>query len=319
MPYVPSKGAKVRAECSEGGNSMQKVSFLKEKGCLPLFLFTLALLFLPSGIVSAQAKKPQALPTLIVFDIVTEKGVEKSTGNMLTEVVIDRIAGLGRYIVIGQKDIDKMMAWEEKKQLQGCNDTSCLVQIAGALGAHYYIEGSIGVIGNQYIITLKQIDALVVKVITRRTDTVNKDETTLVQSMKNMVDFIFTGKAVDKKPVSPKLLTDMGMGFLFSGVGVVAIGGVFQGLSVKAHNDANSEKDPQKMADQLSRMDTYKSVAIAGYATGGALAVTGAVLWIYGAVSKPPKSKEPVKAKVSYFVTPAISGDAVGIGLSGNW
>ena len=54
-------------------------------------------------------KRSAELPTLIVFDLVPpKKGVEKSHVNILTEVIIDRVAKTKRYQVIGQKDLDKL-------------------------------------------------------------------------------------------------------------------------------------------------------------------------------------------------------------------
>ncbi|MGC9044643.1 MAG: hypothetical protein ACP5KG_12405, partial [Myxococcota bacterium] len=47
-------------------------------------------------------------PTLIVFDMVAEKGVEKGASNLLTEVLMSEISKKGLFKVIGQKDIDKM-------------------------------------------------------------------------------------------------------------------------------------------------------------------------------------------------------------------
>jgi len=130
-------------------------------------------------------------PTLIVFDIVPERGIDRGLANALTEVVIDRVSKLKRYSVIGQKDLDKMMSWEQNKQLKGCTDTSCLIQIAGALGAAYYVEGSIGAVGDQYLVTLKLMDAGKVAIIERATEKVKKDENIIVGAVERMADAVF--------------------------------------------------------------------------------------------------------------------------------
>ena len=72
-------------------------------------------------------RKPAPLPTLLVFDLVAEKGVEAGHMNVLTEVVIDKVSKTKKYQVVGQKDLDKMLFWEQNKQLKGCTDTACLV------------------------------------------------------------------------------------------------------------------------------------------------------------------------------------------------
>jgi TolB-like protein len=134
--------------------------------------------------------KPVEGPTLVVFDIVPEKGVDKGEANLLTELVIDKVSKLRKYEVIGQKDIDKLMDWEQNKQLKGCTDASCLIQIAGAMGADYYIEGSIGVMGDNYMITLKLMDTRRVRVVERTTEVVKKDENVIIATTARAVDAV---------------------------------------------------------------------------------------------------------------------------------
>ncbi|MCX7943176.1 MAG: hypothetical protein N2746_01535, partial [Deltaproteobacteria bacterium] len=97
----------------------------------------------------------------------------------------------GKYKVIGQKDIDKMLFWETNKQLKNCTDSSCLMQIAGAMGAEYYIEGSVGAMGKRYILTLKYIDAYKVEIIKRKTEVMERDEDSLLISTKRIVREMF--------------------------------------------------------------------------------------------------------------------------------
>ncbi|MGB9600710.1 MAG: hypothetical protein ACPL7I_09165, partial [Myxococcota bacterium] len=78
------------------------------------------------------------LPSLIVFNMGAEEGVTKGKANMLTEILIDEINKLNQFKVIGQKDLDSMFFWEQNKQLKNCTESSCLSEIAGAMGAEYY-------------------------------------------------------------------------------------------------------------------------------------------------------------------------------------
>ena len=136
-------------------------------------------------------------PTLIVFDIVPERGIDRGLANALTEVVIDRVSKLKRYSVIGQKDLDKMMSWEQNKQLKGCTDTSCLIQIAGAMGANYYVEGSIGAMGDGYFVTLKLMDTASVRIMERVTEQTKRDENAAVSAIRHCVDVIMGVKETE--------------------------------------------------------------------------------------------------------------------------
>jgi TolB-like protein len=245
--------------------------------------------------------KSKTLPTLIVFDLIPEKGVEKGATNLLTEIVMDRISATRRYTVVGQKDLDKMLFWEQNKQLKGCTDTSCLVQIAGAMGAEFYVEGSAGIMGSQYIITLKLIDAMSVKVVERTTEKAARDEDVLVKAVERMVDRIISAHAAvgphgttwnaavaatDRTAADPAVLKNTGIGLTFSGVGIAAIGGVMTFLASKAADDYRTATTPKGMGDADGRRGNYNGAAIGMYAVGGAAAVTGVVLWCVGAAGK---------------------------------
>ena len=138
----------------------------------------------PAAAEKRPERKPAPLPTLIVFDIVPEKGVEKGAANILTEIVIDRISNLKRYTVIGQKDLDKMMDWEQNKQLKGCTDTSCLIHIAGAMGEEYFI-------------TLKLMDTASVRIMERVTEQTKRDENAAVSAIRHCVDVIMGVKETE--------------------------------------------------------------------------------------------------------------------------
>ncbi|MCX7958368.1 MAG: hypothetical protein N3B13_04910, partial [Deltaproteobacteria bacterium] len=138
------------------------------------------------------------LPKLIVFDIKPEKGVDSGSANLLTEIVLDEVSAIfkNKYKIIGQKDIDKMLFWETNKQLKNCTESSCLMQIAGAMGAEFYVEGSVGTIGDKFVLTLKYIDALKVEILSRKTVVIEKDENRLIDSVKEVISEILNGKTL---------------------------------------------------------------------------------------------------------------------------
>jgi TolB-like protein len=165
----------------------------------------IVLLIVVGPAAAADPARPPRVPTLIVFNIVPEKGIEQGLANLLTEVVIDNVAKNGRYHVIGQKDIEKMVFWEQNKQLQGCTDTSCLVQIAGAMGAEYYVEGSVGAVGRQYVLTLKLISSRDVEVVHRLTRLIERNEDVMMKAIVEMAQEVAAaGSAGAARPIPAK-------------------------------------------------------------------------------------------------------------------
>ncbi|MGC9042470.1 MAG: PEGA domain-containing protein [Myxococcota bacterium] len=134
------------------------------------------------------------LPSLIVFNMGAEEGVTKGKANMLTEILIDEINKLNQFKVIGQKDLDSMFFWEQNKQLKNCTESSCLSEIAGAMGAEYYVEGSVGQLGDRYIIAVKLINAHKVEIVNRLIRKVYKSDNALVDEVPKMVKELFDPK-----------------------------------------------------------------------------------------------------------------------------
>ena len=60
-----------------------------------------------------------------------------------------------------------MIELESDKERAGCDDDSCLADLAGALGARYVIYGTLGKLGSRYVTTLNLFDAELGKAINR--------------------------------------------------------------------------------------------------------------------------------------------------------
>jgi len=158
-----------------------------------------------------KEKSKESLPTLIVFEMTPEKGIEKGVTNLLVELIMSEVGKTGRFEVIGQKDIDKMLFWETNKQLKNCTESSCMMQIAGAMGAEYYVESSIGVVGNKYLISMKLIETMQVKIKGRSTRTIDKNEDRLIEEVRDMVKEMLTGAGmwvenVNKDVIKPEMI-----------------------------------------------------------------------------------------------------------------
>jgi len=232
-------------------------------------------------------KKKPVLPTLIVFDLIPELGVEKGAANLLTEIIIDRASETGRYSVLGQKDLEKMFVWEQNKQMKGCDDTKCMVRIAGAMGAEYFIEGSVGAFADLYIISIKLVDQSNVKVVRRETIRIKKDDKELMAAVENLCEIMFqtqddkdlskkvSEKPGDKKyPMNPYKL--WGHATFWTGLAFAVGGGISTGMAVHYANVYRQNLSPDADKNRI----LSNQLAVSFYSIGGALMVTGVVLWI---------------------------------------
>ena len=82
--------------------------------------------------------------------------------------------------VVGGGDIDAAIDTEKKKDLIGCDSTSCLTEIAGALGANLVVHGSIGMIGTHYVVTVSLFDTKTTAARARFSKTIDAKEDDLI-------------------------------------------------------------------------------------------------------------------------------------------
>ena len=87
--------------------------------------------------------------------------------------------------VISRDEIQAMLRYESEKQVVQCKeDTSCLVEIGGALGVDYLVSGSVGRLGDAYVLTLKLMDIGEARVVNRVSETFTGAEANLPQALR---------------------------------------------------------------------------------------------------------------------------------------
>jgi hypothetical protein len=94
-----------------------------------------------------------------VLDVRAVQGVQPGTAQILTAIIAGDTASAG-YDVLSQADIGALIGFERQKKMLGCgDDSSCLAEIGGALGAEYVISTQVGQIGSRFHLSLQLLDA----------------------------------------------------------------------------------------------------------------------------------------------------------------
>lgn len=110
-------------------------------------------------------------PKLIVTEFTTAGGVEKETATLLADAVATEVNSRGFFEPLTAKDVSTIIGIERQKQLTGCGEeaSSCLTELAGALGAPNVLSGSVGRLGDAYQLNLQMLDARKAQVVGRST------------------------------------------------------------------------------------------------------------------------------------------------------
>ena len=87
--------------------------------------------------------------------------VDENTASILTELVTGALGKEGRFEVLSSADVRRQVELEADKQSLGCDAkaTSCLAEIAGAMGAQLVVYGQLGALDDVVILSLNLFDS----------------------------------------------------------------------------------------------------------------------------------------------------------------
>jgi hypothetical protein len=106
-------------------------------------------------------------------------GFDARKAKIATDALLVELRKLERVSVISMEEIRELLEMEAEKQSLGCEEASCLSEIADALGADVLLIGSIAVVGDETVFGLKRLDqqaAKVVAQVTRRLEPLEGEE-----------------------------------------------------------------------------------------------------------------------------------------------
>jgi TolB-like protein len=225
-----------------------------------------------------------------IMEFASDGGVSEKQMVSLEDLLATEIRKAGDFRVIGKSDIMKMLRLEERKNLMGCSDDSCIAEIGGALGVRWVVFGNVGQFGSTFLLNIKLMDAEKIHVVGSSSRSVKGGLDRLVEVLPQMVRELFgnadlkeklTGGPVPHDPVAGRVTGEhpyrlWGHVGLWSGVGLAAFGGLALWQAVEAGDDYNHTGDT---ADG-DRSRAWSGAMWAGFGLGAALIAMGAILWI---------------------------------------
>jgi TolB-like protein len=170
--------------------------------------------FLLGALLVMQAPQPATnRPSVAVLKIVAAKGVDPSVTDLLGQALVAKVKAYGRFeSTVGFNDIETLLSFERQKQLLQCEASSCMAEIAGALGVQYIISSSVGRLGSVWLFNAQLIDTRTGKAEGSATEKIKgNDESALVDALDRIVPQLLGGKVPavatpannPKTPVTP--------------------------------------------------------------------------------------------------------------------
>jgi hypothetical protein len=122
----------------------------------------------------------------VVVGLEGRRNVEEELALAMSDVVQGEIGADPNRKVFGRTDLQRVLAFESERQALGCNDDSCLTELAAALAVDRIVTGSIDRIGSQYFVVITEIDAQTVEPLGRVQRRLPLDENKLIDGILSM-------------------------------------------------------------------------------------------------------------------------------------
>jgi TolB-like protein len=136
-------------------------------GALVRPLWPTLLLFSLVSLAAAPLAAEDEKPRLLVMNLEAAGGISEEDALTLTQLVTVEASDIGVFRTVSYKDLQTMVALEGDRQALGCADTSCLADLAGAIGARFVIYGRVSKLGSRTILQLNLIDSEAAKPLAR--------------------------------------------------------------------------------------------------------------------------------------------------------
>ena len=250
-------------------------------------------------------------PKLIVMDLAPAGGIDPSLAAAMTEALTAEVSARGFFSVVSSQDVRTMLGQERQKQLLGCSEgaSSCLTELAGALGAPFVLSGTLAKLGDTYQLTLQTLDSTRAQPVSR---SVRLGKS--IEALRDTIPFVSAEATATPLPEPPSralpisLLVAGGVGVL--GAGVLALDSFSRdqllGEELRSGADrAGRLKTLAEYEQDRAFIGTERSIAL-GASIGGALLVGAGTFLL---LRMPPVAG----TRVSFAVT------GRGVAFSGVW
>jgi TolB-like protein len=254
----------------------------------------------PSGNAPEESAKVHSLLQMRL----SANNVQQETVNTIESAITVELGKHESLKVVAGSELQRMLELEGQKVAAGCDDdSSCLSEIAGALGADYVVAGQLGKLDVRWVLTLTLIDGASQEAINRvRVDAGDLDA--MPDRLKPAVNELVTPitGGLDTGPgIAPWLLAGAGGTALVAGAVLSVLGGMgwaaytsadaaYQTERAKFQGDGTTtQKDVQSLAAAHDNLNAsaedwsgggliFTSVGIPLAVVGAGL-LTGGLIW----------------------------------------
>lgn len=224
--------------------------------------------------VAISATPKYALPLMKAAEL--KPGMNEVFTDHLAQQLTDR--GLS---IVTASDIAAVLGIERQKQLAGCAEESCTIELAGALGVEGVVLGSVAKVGSTYLVNVRALSSANGQTRATFSETVRVEDEVPV-ALERAADSLAAtlGGTTPGRRMGASFFVPLGVGVL-SGIGA----GIFGGLAADAHRKLLNDKVADPLFDVRALQANGQTAAMAAYiltAVAVTAVATAFTLWLMG-------------------------------------
>lgn len=233
-----------------------------------------------------------AAPVKIAVPDVTTSGLTRAEGSALMEFFGERLAAASGAQVVTPSTTAALLGLERQKQLLGCDEgSSCLAELANAMGVDFVVAGSLVKLGQGFTVTLRLLDT--------RTAQARLSASERLADEESLSRWLATVAAEWGETVSVKARRSPAPLAVAIGGGVVAVvGGVLLGIAGSYAAQLNARPSPFGSADGFANAArsgaTFQLAGLIALAAGVVAAGAGVGWWLFGSPVETPAAAPAV-------------------------
>ncbi len=149
-----------------------------------------------AGAALAEEAKEQRL---LVFDL-EPKGIDETLARNTTDALLAAIKSRPGFRVLGRNEINLILEHEGQKALLGCSDDSCLAELGETLKGDLVLSGSLGKVGQAFLLSVRIIDVRRAAVTSRASETAFSPDELLEAAGRVAVELLSPGEPEKTAP-----------------------------------------------------------------------------------------------------------------------
>ena len=200
----------------------------------------------------AKSDESEERVTVLFFELKAVGGITKTKVRLLENIVVGELHKYKKFNVLSRSDVERLIDSDAFKQSLDCSTTSCLVDVAGALGTGLVVGGEVGYIDEDTaIVSLQVIQTQDSEVRSRVTSTLKGKGGDLIPQMQEAVRELIVGYdpsygGADVLSKAPPGSVKEGGSILrkwwfWTGLGVIAVGA---GVAAATVMDGGGDSPP---------------------------------------------------------------------------